>query len=281
MKKKIEDKIKEREKKNEKIVQKAMKELGINKKKSDNLSEEEWYKVNDFLLKKKKDLKKHDYFILNDYGVNENIFSFKNIKDWDYDNWVFQKEAGTLVRDNYDQLYMTDTWFRARPKEELRNKREFIYGNLVSARGYILDKVYEKLEESIERKYPCIYVRKYGTPMFQKIKNSKYSTFSETEKRCAGKEKERSDLDKKLISIYKNIEDTIIQNLKPYEGYTFKETPDKQYDMYNYIIGGFEAAENISFKTFFKDFQEKEQPVQVLKNIAENVYRKYKKILKV
>ena len=156
-----------------------------------------------------------------------------------------------------------------------------MYGQLESARIYVSLNAYEKLEDYIDSIYPTIYIRKYGTKMFEPTENKKLYKMTDFELRSAGNEERRLQMTKKLQELYPEIEDMAIKLLKPYKGYTFRKySKTPRYEMLDlFIIGGFEAAENISFKTFFLDFVERQQPVEYLDKLVEVIYRKFKKKL--
>jgi len=177
---------------------------------------------------------------------------------------------------------MPGDWFRALELSEFgKNKRKLVYGHLESAHSYIYTEVLEKLEEAIEKEYPYIYVRPYGVSMFEDIPNSKYSRMTDTEKRAAGKEKELEFAQKRLVSLWDSIDVDIEKHIKKYSGYTFRKYSDKPvHDHLDFfIIGGFEAANDISFKSFFKDFYKRIQPVEVLDKIIDILIKKYIKII--
>jgi len=245
----------------------------------DKLTEEQRYKYNS-VRQKKIGNKKYDYFEITEPGHSKKIMKFKNIKDWDYKEYKFQKKHHTAVRPVYDQLYMPGSWFRVLELNDF-GKRELTYGSLESARSFLFQLVFEKLNDLIDLKYPYIHVRPYGTKMFEKTEDKRFSIMTSYETRACGFEKERKELEKKLFELYNEIDDTIVSMLKPYQGYTFRKYSDTpKYDMLDsFIIGGFEAAEDISFKTFLKDFTKRQQPVEYLERIGEQIYRKYKKRL--
>lgn len=261
-----------------------LKKIGLkpSKKNLEKLDGENLYKYNT-LMQKLKGKKEFDYFSIIEYGISsEDIFEkYKNIKEWDLENYLFQKEHETMVRDEYDSLYLSATLFRAIEKQEFSDNKELIYGNLESARSYIFEKIYRKLEKEIQNKYPYIYVQSYKEPTFKKIKGKKLYEMADTELRAGGKEKELSDIKKRLRELYNNIEDDIVFELNKFSGYTFKKYgKGSRFDRLDtFIVGGFEAAENISFKTFFNDFYLRLQPIELLKKPTKKILKKYKKIL--
>ena len=263
----------------DKLEKKILKKMRSKKKNFDKLSEKEKYKFN-AIRQKLKGKKKYDYFEITEPGHSKDIFKFDNLKEWDFLNYEFQKKHGTLLRDTYDTLYMPGDWFRALELDSF-GKRNLTYGQLESARSYILSSVIDKLQEVIDSIYPVIYIIPYGEKTFKPTKDKKAYTMTELETRSCGNEKVRDALMTKLISLTEKIEEDIIKRLKPYEGYTFRKYSEgprhKMLDIF--IIGGFEAAENISFKTFFKDFVERQQPVEYLDKIIDRIFKNYKREL--
>jgi len=197
--------------------------------------------------------KKYDYFEITEPGGEEEIFEYKNLKEWDQANYEYQKKHKTLVREKYDQLYMPGDWFRALELNDF-GKRELTYGQLESARNYVTLNAYEKLSDYIDFLYPSIHVRKYGTKMFEPTEDKRFSRLTDYEVRSAGNEEKRLEMEKKLRELYTEIENMAIFLLKPYKGYTFRKYSEgPKYDMLDlFIIGGFEAAENMCNSMFQK-----------------------------
>lgn len=213
----------------------------------------------------------YDYLTLN--GYRELTDYSKSIKDVDYEDYLFQKEHLTEVRPTYDTLYLPEIYFRAIYfPHEFSKSKEFFYGSLISAREYGLNFVFDKLLKKIDKKYPFIYKRK---PL-EKTDEGFYSM--DFEVKAAGKEVERKELINLLYSLRKDIENDVIDAIKPFSSFTFIRYPkDKHIDGNKlFIIGGFVAAENIFYQSFFNDFFEKEQHIDVLNNSLKTVYKKYK-----
>lgn len=211
----------------------------------------------------------YDYLTINCFLDKETFFKSNTLKDFDYDDWKYQKEHGTLVRDEYDSLYLPGLFFRAMPFN-MFNKRDLLYGQLESAQSYVTKNVIEKLENKLSKIYPFLYVTEYGKSIF----NDEY-----TEKRAGGFEKERSIIEEKIRNRERDIQSFVILELEKYSDYTFIDYSDKpktdHLDIY--IIGGFKAAEQINPKSFFKDFTKKQQPVELLEKEIKKIYKIFKK----
>jgi hypothetical protein len=271
-------------KRKDKLEAKILKKMKSKKKNFDKLSPKERYRFNT-IRQKIVGKKEFDYFEITEPGHGKKIFK-KTVKEWDYKEYSYQKKHGTWVRDKYDELYIPGLWFRAIEKQEI-GKTSLLYGMLESARSYLLTKIHEDLADIIDRKYPNIHIRPYGQKMFQKVKENSIckncSEMTDYEIRSAGNEKILKEKKHLLMNLSRDIENDCIKLLKPYRGMTFRKysegKPEDQLDLF--IIGGFSAAENIEFKTFFKDFVEKQQPIEYLDKIARKLIIEYKKRLKV
>lgn len=247
----------------------------------DKLTKKQLYKFNE-INQKKYGKEEFDYLTLNEPGSDtKSAFDFNTLKDLDFDDWEFQKAHNTTVSESYDRLYMPGVWFRALEKSSISGKRKLTYGQLESARSYCYGKVVEKLEKKLDKLIPFMFSKQYGESLFSDADERGYSTLNIGEKRCGGKEKERKELENKLRSFHNLIEIDILKMLEPYDGYTFRQVSDKPiFDHLDYfIIGGFTAAGQISFKTFFKNFYDLEQPIEILDNLIKVVCKKYKKEL--
>lgn len=196
-------------------------------------------------------IKKYDYFEIFERDT-ENIFSNKNITEWDKKEYKYQKEHLTDVRKEYDSLYIQPIHFMAIEKENYK------YGLLESLRWYILEAVLENIRNMVEEKYP--------TP-------KEYIDFENIERkallRVMNKQKDRlpehKELIKKVYASYHDMDDYIVENIKDLSGFTFFiEGGEFMEGLNYYIIGGFEASDNINFKTFFNDFNKLKKDSKII-----------------
>jgi len=268
-----------------KVYKNALKKIGLKqtKKVLNNLSDKDQYVFNKIVLKKK-GKKEYDYFYLTEPGsVNKDIFKEKSLLTWDKKSWKFQVKHG-LKENSYYRLYMIGDWFRALELKSItKNKRTLIYGQIESVQSYVLQEVITKVEDFIDKKYPYLYVRPYGVPMFEKIKDKKgLSRMADADKRCGGFEVERTNMNRHFFKLIQEIKPFIDEETKHLGNYTFRKYSDKSlYDHLDFFLfGGKEAARTTSFKTFFKDFVDKQQPVELLNPIIKKVYKKLIKELK-
>jgi len=192
--------------------------------------------------------KEYDYFeILNS---RKDIFKFKNLKEWDEDEYIYQKSVKTMVREKYDSLYIPPTFFRA-----IKDNKIY-YGILKSAREYLLEETITMLMNKVDKKYPL--EERSIDDILSNLGNNE-------EPKAFGKEKEREELRKNIMKNYLNIEEEIVENIDSLSDKTFKIVGGEFMEGINtYIVGGFKAAESINFKTFFKDFENKEESFNLL-----------------
>jgi len=200
--------------------------------------------------------KKHDYFELIEFSFSKkDIYSYKNIMDYDFEDWSFQKKFKTMTameNKKYKNLYMPGFAFRCLEKIEILNKRKLT-----------LD--------------PFIYVTPYGEDMFKNIKNSKLRETNTTLK-VMGKEKEFRKLTKKIFKLRKELDKDILKEIKQFKNATFRiKNKDDFNDFEAFIIGGKKVAKKISFKTFLPDFYNNLEASEWLNIIEKKLYKKYKK----
>jgi hypothetical protein len=252
------------------------------KKSIDNLTEEELYIYNEHKLKYYGDLynlKKYDYFSFNEPGSEKTkIKKFKNLKEWDIKEWKFQKKYNPDLFKEYNKLYMIGSWFRIYSKRlYFLKKKELIYGQLESATSFITNEVTEKLNDYLNKTIPNEYYTPFNKTMFEKKnKDDKFYTMSDSILRAGGKEKEYLYFRKLINECYYDIEKEVLNELKNYEGCTFRKLSDKKIDLDFFLIGGITAAENITFKNFMFKFHEYEQPFGIIENIIEKMYLFFK-----
>ena len=265
----------------------------------DDFDDKDKYKANEYILLNTQ-LKKYDYLMCTEIGrinENENIFNYKNILEWDNEWWNFQKSHTDYKNmktkyqkkwwkhnfSEYKNLYMNGDWFRWIEKKDWSSKEDkgyMIYGVLEGLHSHISLKISDLIDKRIDKEYPNMFYSNFREPMFKKIKNSKYFTMKKSSYRAGGFEKELKKLQTLKIENFYKIEEIISEKIKPYSSYTFTlweyhdyKNSEKIWDGVKLmLVGGFEAAENISFKTFLDDFYEKEQPYGIVENLIEEIY---------
>lgn len=213
--------------------------------------------------------KDKDYFEITEFrGSEKNIFNYDNLTEWDLEEYEYQKAHKTEVRKEYDSLYIQPMHFMALTKSfSFEKKRSINYGMLQSLRWYIIERVLENLIEIADNKYPSILERK-----------DLFDFTSMPKRKAAGKEEELDILTKKIYENYHKMDDYIVNNIKDLSGYTFyMEGGEFMEGLNNYLIGGFEASDNINFNSFFNDFYELEESGKIVEQRIKEITKKFKK----
>ena len=216
-----------------------------------------------------------DYFSIVDFACEQNINPHQTIKDYDYLNYKFQKEHNTKVREKYDALYLQGDWFRALPFDSYKNHRVLLYGTLISLRAFVIDKIYDKIEDYLNKILPHEYVSPYNEPLFKPTEDKKLFTLTEYELRAGGKEEVLKSIKKHAYSVlYNEIEEKAIELSNYFKNYTFIEEDNDL--SATYIIPSFKLAEEITFENFFYKFQEYKQPIELVYNEIDKYFENIK-----
>lgn len=245
----------------------------LNKKKYLS-KKEECLKLKNFLKWKGDKTNSYAYFF--DFEISEINFVNKTILDLDKDEYIFQKESGTLVSNTYSTLYLNDIQVGFIEKDFISRP---VNGNIISAQYYILDKVIDKLEKYIAKLYPFIFKTFYGEKYFTKTEDGNYRLTHEPEIVAMGKEKEYHKANKLLRDMYWEIFDFIEILTKKHNIINFTFVNEFDFCNKTYIIGGIPAAEKIKYDSFLVDFYKLEQTEEYLKRIVSKTYKKFKKLL--
>ena len=264
------------------------------------LSEKEIYELNKYILKETEN-KEYNYLFCNEIGRldKKSIFDYKNLYEWDKEWWKFQKASLIEVKNNekykkwyevnyknYNTLYMQSEWFRWIEEEKCCNKTNEImyYGILEGLKSYITTEITERIDKWINKKIPNQSYKPYQEDLFKEREDGMYEMIG-METRAARKEKQLEILKEIYREKFPKIEKKIIKKIKQYENYTFSTI---KYDEFKkeetienalkyIIIGGLEAAKNISFKSLLKDSYKLEQPYGIVENLIENIWKEVKK----
>jgi len=221
---------------------------------------------------KKKSRKEFNYLCSNEFDILKDYN--KTIFDIDFADWKYQKKNKTIVRDNYDSLYMPHINIEAFVRTKYSLSRDYVSGNIESARSYLFNSLLEKLENELNKKFPTLLMIQY-----KKLNNK--NTELIFEHRSCGFELEYKKIYKFLHTkfIY-HIDDYIVENvLKNINEYTFIKTETYPVNIleYKYIIGDIKVAKQITLKSFFQDFEKFQQPIEYLYKIEKKVFKKLKK----
>jgi hypothetical protein len=245
----------------------------LNQKQKDELWEllSDYEKYCVFLKHQKKVGFGKDKISIVEYGSNDDLSKFKNLKQWDKANYKYQLKHGQTHLDIKYKLYLFGDWCR------LIENKKLIYGEIFSLHGYIFDKVVDRLYKFEAGLYPHTSKHKF-------IKNSdkKTSTLKTTTK-AYGKEKELecfSDFRMKFTHeiLYPKIKKYILKNSsnKTYRIVNKKETVD---NFHQFLFSDNKALKNCNFETFLEDFNKLKGDVRDLKLIEKKFYKYSRKYL--
>lgn len=184
-----------------------------------------------------------------------------------------------------NELYLHGEWLRYIEKEIMsKDKQTLKYACLISLESYMQDIVSNFFDKELNKKIPNGFFYEYGDTLFKKDteEDSKYFIMTDPDIRAAGKEKELEIIrniwnEKGVKKALKIIREEIL----PYKNMVFRKLKinnDKFEDHLQYdIIGGKEAAEQISFKTYLTDIYKLEQPFRIIKNLKKVIKKRVKK----
>jgi len=224
---------------------------------------------------KKHSHSKYNYFHSYDYKkiLNKTLFEI------DKKDWLYQYSHNTTVPE-YNILYLPDFMFEAYYKTKYSSLgREYVFGNITSARHYIQEKVEYKLNNYLDKRIPSILKVKS-----KKLKNDNF--LMNFERVANGLEEEYEICFNYLLhSLYHEIEEIFKEKyLNDIKDKTFRHVQDPviSFDspITEFIIGDIEAAKKIKIKSFFQDFEKLEQPYGVIKEIIKKIYKELKPKLK-
>jgi len=263
------------------------------------LSGKEKYQVN-YLTLKKEGKRKFHYLSCSEIGrleKDENIFNYETLYDFDKASWEYQKKyreqeikedkkalkqgkkhlskknirhSEDYVKKFFSQYRYRQggDWFRWIEDDEL------IYGEIISAHQYIIDKLQNKLNKVIDHHIPSFYWRAFDKPEFKK--EGKLHHWDMGTRRAAGREKELIKInDWARDYVQDELANIVDQRLKKYSGMTFRDSkkstkPWKGFD--SLIVADEISAKNLRMKSFLPDFREIEQPIGILTNLKNRIY---------
>jgi hypothetical protein len=238
----------------------------LSKKQKDELWDllSDYQKYSIFLKHQKKVGFGKDKITIVEYGVNDDLSKFKNLKKWDKANYKYQLKHGQTNLDTKYKLYLFGDWCR------LIENKKLIYGEIFSLHGYIFDKIIDRLYKFEAALYP-------HKSKFKFIKNSdkKTSTLQTTTK-AYGKEKELEQFSSFRMKftqeiLYPEIKKYILNNFpsKTYRIINKKETFD---NFHQFLFSDNIALRNCKFDTFLEDFNRLKGDVRDLKLIEKKFY---------
>lgn len=245
----------------------------LNKKQKSELWEllSDYEKYSVFLKHQKKVGFGKDKITIVEYGANDDLSKFKNLKQWDKANYSYQLKHGQTHLDIEYKLYLFGDWCR------LIENKKLIYGEIFSLSSYIFDKVTDKLHRFEDGLYP--HTSKYK---FIKNDDKKTSTLKTTTK-AYGKEKELEQFSKFMMKfthdiLHPKIKKYILNNYsnKTYRIVNKKETFD---NFHQFLFADNISLKNCKFDSFLDHFNKLKGDVRDLKLIEKKFYEYSKKYL--
>lgn len=243
----------------------------LNKKEKENLwdllSDYEKYKI--FLKVQKKVGYGRYKFSLNEYAINlVDLSKYKNLKEWDKEQYIYQKKHGQTHLDKKYKIYMFGDWCR------LIENKKLIYGELFSLSSYIFDNVCEELNRFEDGLYP--HKTKFS---FIKNKDNKYSTMK-IKTNAYGKEDELKEFSSfKMKFEYEilapKIKKYILKNIKN-TTYRIVDKKDTFDNFHLFLFSDKSALKNCRFEDFLSDFNKLKRDDRELK-VIERKFVKYSK----
>jgi hypothetical protein len=243
----------------------------------DLLSDYEKYRIS--LKKQKKIGFGKDKFTLNEFGIRPpKLKRYKNIKQWDKEQYKYNKKHGQTHLDKSYKIYMFGDWCR------LIENKKLIYGELLSLSSYVFDEVSQKLSKFEDGLYPHSFDFKFIKEK-KKRKNpltGKFEYFStlETNTKAYGKEEELERFSKfKTKFEYEILQPKIKKYiLKNFKNRTYRIVQKKEtFDNFHiFLFSDKDALKNCSFNNFLNDFNSLQRDDIELKKVREK-FVKYSK----
>ncbi len=244
------------------------------------LSDYERYRV---LLKNQKRIGYgKDKFTIYEYGsINKNLAKYKNLKQWDKEQYNYQKKHGQTHIDETYELYLFGDWCR------LIENKKLIYGEIFSVSSYLYDNVTTQLRKFEQGLFP-------HTTKFKFIKNKKknknsltgkkeYFSTMKSKTKAYGKEKELKAFGKFMMAfdneiLYPKIKKHVLKNMtnRTYRIVNKKETFD---NFHQFLFSDNGALKNCSFSTFLDDFNQLKRDNKELKTLEKYFFEYAKEYL--
>ena len=220
----------------------------------------------------------HDKFSFNEFGAGYDISKYKHLKEWDKEQYTYQKKHGQTHLDDSYKIYLFGDWCRF-----VENKK-LVYGMLLSLSSYIFEQVSEKLLKFESELYPHKVTttskkckKKRINPLTKK--KERFYTMDFTTK-AYGKEKELKELQKFIRKfeheiLYPKIKNYVANHIKnrTYRVIDKKDTFD---NFHQFLFSDKEALENCTFENFLNDFNALKRDTKDLKYIKKK-FIKYAK----
>jgi hypothetical protein len=220
-----------------------------------------------------------DKLTIVEYGsTNEDLSTYKNLKEWDKEQYLYQKAHGQTHLDENYKLYLFGDWCRLIENDKL------IYGEIFSLHGYISDNVSERLRRFKDGLYPhktkIKFVKnkkKSKNPVT--VKKEYFSTMKSSTK-AYGKEKELEELEEfeKFMMHFEyeilrpKIKKYVLKkmNNRTYRIVNKKETFDT---FHQFLFSDKEVLKQCRFESFLSDFNRFRRDEREIKAIEKRFFR--------
>jgi len=219
-----------------------------------------------------------DKFSLQEFGDDFDISKYKHLKEWDKEQYIYQKIHGLIHLDDSYKIYLFGEWCR------FVEKKKLVYGMLLSLSGYILEQVCDKLTEFENNLYPHrVDVKSQKEKKKRKnplTKKKEYFYTMDFKTSAYGREEELEKL-KDFIRkfeqeiLYPKIKKYVAKHLKnrTYRVIDKKDTFD---NFHQFLFSDKEALKNCTFENFLDDFNALKRDTKDLKAV-EKRFVKYAK----
>ncbi len=239
----------------------------------DLLSDYEKYSIN---LKQQKQVGYGKYkFSINEYGEHYNIAKYKNLKEWDKEQYLYQKKHGQTGLDDKYKIYLFGDWCR------LIENKKLIYGSLLSVSGYLLEQVTYKIIKLVNELYPHTVKMKSKKNDKKQInpltKKKEYFYTVDFITKAYGKEEKLKKLESSVREfeqdiLYPKIKRYVQKNLK---NRTYRVVnKSTAFDNYHlFLFGDKHALKNCTFYNFLADFDELKRDAKDLEKIEQKFFK--------
>jgi len=217
-----------------------------------------------------------DKFTITEYGSsNQNLSQYKNLKQWDKEQYTYQKAQGQSHLDKKYKLYLFGDWCR------LIEDKKLIYGTIFSVHGYIFDRVTERLghfEKGLyphKTKYKFVKNKKKANNVVTGKKEHFYTMKSKT--KAYGKEQELEAFKKFMIHfeyeiLYPKIKNCILKHFTS-RTYRIVQKEDTFDNSHLFLFSDKEALKQCHFESFLSDFNRLRRDERELKAIEKKFYQ--------
>ena len=270
------------------IVEKILtKKIKFYKKLNVNDKEELWNILSDYnrytiQLQVQKETGFGNYkFSIEEYGSSSYLSKYRNLREWDKEQYAYQKKHGQTNLDDKYKIYLFGDWCR------LIENKKLIYGILLSVNGYIYEQVTNKLMKFENELYPHTLDVK-STKEHKKRKNpltkkKEYFYTMDFTTKAYGREKELEEL-KSFIrtfeteTLYPKIKKYVAKNLQN-RTYRIVDKNNTFDNYHQFLFTDQQALGNCTFENFLGDFNELRRDNTELKEVEKKFVKYAKKYI--